>query len=193
MDKNQCIMNILVRLWGKARPPLDRPSPSYHPLICHSLDVAAVGQMLLARWPALRRRLAALMGLEPEHASQLLIHLLALHDIGKFARAFQAKSLEHYPSELFQNLEGKLKSYDHASGGFHLLMNLDGLRKGLPPWNELSLIAAAVMGHHGSPPRGSAALDIADELPGDSRLLLDFFAESVRGLLPPPVVRLDCR
>jgi len=86
----------LAVFWGKARPPVDRPSPSYHPLIFHSLDVAAVGRVLLARWPGLAVRLAAALGLEVEAATTLLIRLLALHDLGKFARRFQAKSPEHY-------------------------------------------------------------------------------------------------
>jgi CRISPR-associated endonuclease/helicase Cas3 len=61
-------------------------------LIFHSADVAAVGQVLLARWPGLAVRLAATLGSEVEAATALLIRLLALHDLGKFARRFQAKS-----------------------------------------------------------------------------------------------------
>jgi Cas3, HD domain len=86
----------LTAFWGKARPPADRPSPSYHPLVFHSLDVAAVGQVVLARWPGLSVRLAAALGLEIEAATALLTRLLALHDLGKFACRFQAKSPAHY-------------------------------------------------------------------------------------------------
>jgi HD domain len=73
----------LTIFWGKARPPADRPSPSYHPLIFHSLDVAAVGQILLSRWPGLAAGLATALGWEVEAATALVIRLLALHDLGE--------------------------------------------------------------------------------------------------------------
>ena len=142
----------LTTFWGKARPPVDRPSPSHHPLIFHSLDVAAVGQVLLARWPSLARHLAAALGLEIEAATALVVRLLALHDLRKFARRFQAKSPAHYDSN-FGSIEHVSTDYDHASGGFSLLKSDSGLREGLPEWAGLSRLAAAVTGHHGAPPR----------------------------------------
>jgi hypothetical protein len=75
----------LTSFCGKARPPIERPSPSYHPLIFHSLDVAAVGQALLSRRSDLAAGLAAALGLEAEATTALLVRLLPLHDVGKFA------------------------------------------------------------------------------------------------------------
>ncbi len=61
-----------------------------HPLVAHALDVAAVA-MLLPRPTA-----AAL-------SRQTLGFFVALHDIGKFSRTFQALAPEHWPG-VVQNL-----------------------------------------------------------------------------------------
>jgi hypothetical protein len=42
----------LLQIWGKARPRDDAVNPC-HPLLYHSLDVAAVGEALLVRDPGL--------------------------------------------------------------------------------------------------------------------------------------------
>ena len=78
----------LTLFWGKARPSADRPSPTYYPLIFHSLDVAAVGWVLLRRWPGLASRLRSALKLELTAGIDLLVRLLVLHDLGKFARKF---------------------------------------------------------------------------------------------------------
>ena len=142
----------LTSFWGKARPPSGRPSPSYHPLIFHSLDVVAVGQSLLARWPDLAGRLATALGLEVEAATALLVRLLALHDPGKFARRFQAKSPAHCDPS-FGSLDHVSTDYGHASGGYALMQSDLDLREGLPEWAGLARLAAAATGHHGTPPR----------------------------------------
>jgi CRISPR-associated endonuclease/helicase Cas3 len=96
--------------------------------------------------------LAAALGLEVEAATALLIRLLALHDLGKFARRFQAKSPPHY-DPTFGPIDHVPTDYDHASGGYSLLQSDAGLREGLPEWPGLSRLTAAVTGHHGAPPR----------------------------------------
>ena len=178
----------LATFWGKARPPTDRPSPSYHPLIFHSLDVAAVGQALLAHWPGLAVRLAAALGSEVEAATALLVRLLALHDLGKFARRFQAKSPVHYNPN-FGPIEHVPTDYDHASGGYSLLQTDPGLREGLPEWAGLARLAAAVTGHHGAPPRMLSDLRAIYHRHGTTAA--HAFAEVLAVLLPSPVSRLD--
>ena len=192
--REQTFFDILCRLWGKARPPEGSNGPAYHPLVCHSLDVAAVGHVLLERWPQLRQRLAGLLGVEEREATQLLVHLLAFHDIGKFARGFQAKVLDHFASELFGSFDGANPQFDHASGGFYIFKGLKELRGGLPEWKELYPLIAAVMCHHGSPPRDQIKCpSLTDMLPHNSCDVVQLFVNSVGELLPPPSVKLDGR
>src|SRR5271166_4311878 len=182
------IWRELASFWGKARPPVERPLPSYHPLIFHSLDVAAVGQALLTRWPGLAVRLAAALGLEVEASTALLIRLLALHDLGKFARRFQAKSAQHYDPS-FGPIEHVPTDYDHASGGYSLLQSDADLREGLPEWPGLSQLAAAVTGHHGAPPRMLADLRAIYHRNGTTAA--HAFAGLLPSLLPSAIPRLD--
>jgi CRISPR-associated endonuclease/helicase Cas3 len=185
--------DLLCRLWGKARPPEGSDGPTYHPLVCHSLDVAAVGKVLLECWPQLRRHLSGLLGVEEPEAAQLLVHLLILHDIGKFARGFQAKVPGLFVSESFGSIDQVVTQFDHASGGFYLLKDLMALRSGLPEWTAMSPLIAAVMGHHGSPPRSSNEFGLTNMLPGNSRGVVQLFVDEVNRLLPPPPVKLDGR
>jgi CRISPR-associated endonuclease/helicase Cas3 len=50
-------LSLLHRFWGKARL-LEGERTSYHPLVYHCLDVAAVGKVLLQQDAQLRQRLA---------------------------------------------------------------------------------------------------------------------------------------
>ena len=79
--------------WGKTAA---RPEGGYdrHPLAYHCLDVAAVGEALMTAHHRLRRTVSDLLELPEDVATRLVRLLLALHDIGKFAPAFQAKRPE---------------------------------------------------------------------------------------------------
>ncbi|MBI6550287.1 CRISPR-associated helicase Cas3' [Xenorhabdus lircayensis] len=78
----------LTRYWGKAKknPYSDE---DYHLLAYHCLDVASVGQLLLAPQKKLTQDLADFLQLSPETLQNLFSFFLVLHDIGKFASAFQ--------------------------------------------------------------------------------------------------------
>lgn len=159
--------------------------PSCHPLIFHSLDVAAVGEVLLQRWPGLARRLASTLGLDEELAAALLVRLLALHDLGKFAPNFQAKSPEHW-NPAFGDINGVTTKYDHASGGYALLGADPELRVGLPDWPGLSPVAAAVTGHHGAPPRSQRDVRVGRI----GRAAAKLFADLIDKLLPVPAASI---
>jgi CRISPR-associated endonuclease/helicase Cas3 len=153
-----------LQYWGKARPQTERVS--WHPLVYHSLDVAASGKVLLQRHDRLRLRLADALGLQNDH---LLLHwmvfFLALHDAGKFSEAFQVQV-----PELFAKLHGqptnRNRSVRHDSLGFLFWQEslgqvvqqenwlgcpagrqeLRSFYKAFEPW------VRAVTGHHGKPP-----------------------------------------
>ena len=149
----------LTAFWGKAQPRPDSPSREpYHPLPCHALDVAAVGRIWLETDSSLTARLARLLGLNGGDLSKLLPPLLAVHDIGKFAAAFQIKAPEQFPKAILcsgnpNHLPGR---YAHDDGGYaflcdhldHLFPNLSG-----DAVHVVGPLLRAVTGHHGVPPR----------------------------------------
>jgi CRISPR-associated endonuclease/helicase Cas3 len=122
-----------------------------HPLIAHALDVAAVARVLAAARP---------IGVAPA----TLGFLVALHDIGKFSRPFQAKAASQWPSVLGP-WPGAVPGARHDELGFALLTGeLAGmLDPVLPPppdgrWragHRMALIRA-LAGHHGRPPGSEA-------------------------------------
>ena len=67
-----------LAFWGKARP---HGAVLAHPVAYHSLDVAACARVLL-------------------DAPALIVALIALHDVGKFSRPFQAFVPSLYPADL---------------------------------------------------------------------------------------------
>ena len=137
--------------WGKAQAMSDA-GPRWHPLVFHCIDVAAVGSQLLRADRSLSERLCGLLGLKEVDLAGLVPYLLSLHDIGKFAKRFQAKAPEHYPSCFNDSPEAH--QYDHASGGFELF-EADSALLSVPlrarrGWR---LPLSAVTGHHGAPPK----------------------------------------
>lgn len=64
----------------------------WHPLILHTLDVAAAADAIIAREPGTtRKRLAEVIGLEWGQARPWLLLLIACHDLGKGCPGFQYK------------------------------------------------------------------------------------------------------
>jgi len=110
----------LRSFWGKAQSENPDHGPAWHPLVFHSLDVAAVGEALLKQSRGLARRLLGLLGLQQEEAVRLTCFLLCLHDIGKFARKFQAKSPAYFPVCFNTRPAGLSGFYDHGAGGLRL-------------------------------------------------------------------------
>jgi CRISPR-associated endonuclease/helicase Cas3 len=77
-------------LWAK----LDESAggvQTYHPLLAHLIDVAAVANALWHRTltPAARRRMARALGLDEEAAARWVAFLAGLHDLGKASPVFQ--------------------------------------------------------------------------------------------------------
>lgn len=143
----------LFSFWGKGRPG-DGPVPS-HPLVAHMLDVAAASAALAHRHP-------------PDVPASTLALLVALHDIGKFSPAFQAKVPALWPNALGVVPASPPPDPGHDTIGLALLREppiaalLDSV---LPGWldGQRVHLLAALAGHHGRPP--------ADEL-GNARRII---------------------
>lgn len=142
-----------LSFWGKAQP-LHPDGPGWHSAAFHCLDVAAVGEALLTRHGGLGDALARLLCLSSAEALRLACFLLCLHDIGKFAKKFQAKAPHLYP-ECFGDDPARVPGrYDHGVGALRLFdadPGLFNLPRGTSNrvWRPL---ISAIFGHHGSPP-----------------------------------------
>lgn len=147
-------MNALS-FWGKAQPLNPDCGPQWHPLPYHCLDVAAVGEALLTRHRGLRQSLPGLLGLPIEEIIPVVCFLLCLHDIGKFAKKFQAKAPALYP-DCFGNDPSRVPGYyDHGAGGLRLF-DADADFFHLPSGSSRRVwrpLVSAVVGHHGAPPQ----------------------------------------
>jgi CRISPR-associated endonuclease/helicase Cas3 len=148
-------LDPLLQLWGKARPAA-QAGPRWHPLLYHSLDVAAVGERLLEARPSAVVQLAARLGWSAEALTRQVVFLLALHDIGKLSRPFQAKVVELWPEPLLGPL-GPAPPRDpgHPVTGTWLLqrMLVSELAVFFPRWSAelIGDLLAPFAGHHGRP------------------------------------------
>ena len=78
-----------LRYWGKTKRDLTEPGDDYHLLAFHSLDVAAVASYYLDCNKKLHTDLSQFLEVDASQLKSLLVFILSLHDLGKFATAFQ--------------------------------------------------------------------------------------------------------
>lgn len=155
-----------LRYWGKASPERDGQSAPCHLLPYHSLDVAAVGKMLLDKDDGLTRRLSHQLSIGKNELHNLVVFSLALHDIGKFARSFQGLAqpmgCNLVPPAGLSYIE-KHDALGARAWNKQLLSSLPGLRENggdpedLDTEDALDLWMGCFFGHHGKPVRGGAA------------------------------------
>ena len=109
--------------WGKARPHPKSRHP-FHPAWAHGLDVAASGRALLRVRPRAFLAIAARLGFRIDDLSCLWLHLLALHDIGKFSPLFQLKVPALYPPGLarLDNVMVERADPGHPAAGLLLMV-----------------------------------------------------------------------
>jgi CRISPR-associated endonuclease/helicase Cas3 len=152
-----------MKYWGKANKGSDVHGALYHLLPYHSLDVAAVGRLLLAPDKALTKNIAALLEMEPQEVTDLFVFFLALHDLGKFSSAFQALFDDPtgylYQAEPNRQYDGK--EYRHDLLGLFFWDEIQGLDELYPrplTYEEegecsqtLMVWMDCVLGHHGKP------------------------------------------
>ncbi len=155
----------IARYWGKADPTYPG-EPKWHPLVYHSLDVAAVAAAWWDASPVVQRTFLAAFNRPFSEATKLrawLLFCVALHDIGKIDVRFQLKAPDAmrlaWPElSLFDVDASVARHFDHGATGFALTLRELGAwgARGTPetrdewrPW------AAAVTGHHGDLPVGN--------------------------------------
>ncbi len=143
------------RYWGKA----EKAEDSYHLLVYHCLDVAAVGQTLLKNNLRLLRKFSWLTGFDEQTCEHWLLLFLASHDLGKFSITFQGLR-EDLLERLQQIKTTKPYTTRHDSLG-HLIWTDVGWKTCLSEemkeyadyWQEIfRFLSNAFTGHHGVPP-----------------------------------------
>ncbi|HAN4077414.1 TPA: type I-E CRISPR-associated endonuclease Cas1 [Escherichia coli] len=176
--------------WGKTRRGEKDGGDDYHLLCWHSLDVAAMGYLMVKRNCFGLADYFRQLGIsDKEQAAQFFAWLLCWHDIGKFARSFQQLYL---PPEL-KIQEGARKNYEkisHSTLGYWLWNHYLSECQELLPSSSLSprklrrvieMWMPVTTGHHGRPPDRMDELD--NFLPEDKAAARDFLLE-IKPLFP---------
>lgn len=184
----------VLQFWGKAQAA-EGAQVGWHPVAYHLLDVAAMADAILRARPIALRRAARLLRLEPDEALRLLVALIALHDLGKFAPVFQAKSPEHWPAALSGTDPTRTVPSHHTADGYALWEQMLSERLAERLWTGgrcvLDVLAMAIFGHHGRPVRAadSARRVVASIFGATARdAAVDCAAMVVDLLMPTPVV-----
>jgi CRISPR-associated endonuclease/helicase Cas3 len=175
----QMSMNLarIFKYWGKAQPEL-ASSADWHPLAFHSLDVAAVAWVMLDRHPWLLKLFADYLNLQHEQAKRVIVLLILLHDVGKFAENFQWMRADLAAAAELTPSNGTTR-HDHVGAVFLLkLINAprderDRVRERLGRWlvdlcggvDAARALTNASCSHHGVPcqPEGDSPWQISDE------------------------------
>ena len=151
----------MYQYWGKASG-VEPCEDNCHLLVFHNLDVAACGHALLHSNPYLADRLATLMALPTPVAVRLVVFLLGIHDIGKFASAFQQLRPDTHEA-LTSEPVGRKFNYRvrHDTLGWMLWQESLGYAFPAPGCSDsmrdftadvLPYWLKPVFGHHGVPP-----------------------------------------
>lgn len=177
--------------WGKASP-LNEDGERYHLLPFHSLDVAACGRALLTLPNFSLKPLADELGWSQSQVESLFVFFLVLHDLGKFARAFQGLVRDLSPN-LVPADDSKRYERRHDTLGWliwkeDIAENFPGKRLPNSDHEFWKIWMRSVVGHHGKPPEetgsgGLIALDASDFFLRQDRLAARSFVAEVEGWL----------
>jgi CRISPR-associated endonuclease/helicase Cas3 len=150
-----------------------------HSVPHHCLDVAASAHTLLPYFPPP-------VTVPPE----AIVALVALHDVGKFSRTFQAKAPALWPTSALGPLTNIPPEFHHVQVGYEMLS--DQLEALVAPlfngWLNSSRqpVLRAVAGHHGSPPLVTGQPTPGPVVCADCLAAALKFTRSVFSLLNPP-------
>ncbi|MDA8051605.1 MAG: CRISPR-associated helicase Cas3' [Rhodospirillales bacterium] len=176
-------LQTFLEFWAKSGRAGD--TVPFHSVAHHCLDVAAAGSALLTAFPP-----------PVPVPPGALAALLALHDIGKFTRTFQAKVEELWPQSLGPFIAPPA-GYPHDDAGFLLLTEqlagrLDPLFRDWPSRAAREPLLRAVAGHHGRPPsEARAVLPRAHACPVSISAAGAFIDAALAAIDPPPLPLLD--
>lgn len=179
----------------------EHDSVNYHLLPYHSLDVAAVAEALLVENTHFTKDLSDLLGINQEQLISLLCFFIALHDLGKFASAFQMLFSDSRPL-LFESKPG-IKPYDgknfrHDRLGFYFWQQIEELvleyitaAEDLDDeddaFDALQVLAELVLGHHGKPINTNAVVESKSFLEKQNEEAAEVFVKEILALFEPKI------
>ncbi|MFZ5503083.1 MAG: CRISPR-associated helicase Cas3' [Pseudomonadota bacterium] len=157
---------LVFQYWGKADDN-SLATLNWHPLVYHSLDVAAVGTFYLNQ-SSLIKACCNLLDCAQQDFLSWSAFLIALHDLGKFSEAFQSQRPDLILA--LQQREPnptKIDSERHDSLGFWLwdeclvddVLPELGIDASRSTQRSLKHWLRAVTGHHGMPPKPNGYVD----------------------------------
>ncbi|MDR2092113.1 MAG: CRISPR-associated helicase Cas3' [Azoarcus sp.] len=180
--------------WGKAGKDTPEDGARCHLLAYHSLDVAAVGYEYLTRSETFGGLLSAYFPITDKTIFRdWLAFWLSLHDLGKFAQAFQEQRLD-----LVQALQGEIRAFRktyntrHDTLGWLLWKEQMENKIGAGRWFDeastflscelLDAWVEAVTGHHGRPPEMLSGATCGSHFHPDDMLAAWDFVLALRDL-----------
>lgn len=157
---------IAFALWAKTGP-VDAPE-TFHPLICHMLDVAAVARVMWTESLSHRQReeLTRRLGWD-NHADALVSWLAGAHDIGKAEPTFQAKANSHLARLTALGFVFPRRASQNIRHGTVSAITLGPIVDGGEALARSTSPAAAIIGGHHGTPIDRVALMHIDELPDE--------------------------
>lgn len=153
--ESRCVaQDWIARYWGKARAALDS-GPKWHPLAYHMLDVAAVAGELLEVRPVSRARLRQIFKSDDTALIPFFSFLAAIHDTGKFARAFQCKVPEFWGEAQLSPRPDFNEANHHDADGWSFWRGPASKSLRAAVWRgddePLDRLLVASIAHHGRP------------------------------------------
>ncbi len=160
----------IYQYWGK-KSPSENDSDIFHLLPYHSLDVAAVCKAYLSNNKSLLTDLSLFLSIEKDELISLLCFFFALHDLGKFASAFQGLAAPCnaliQPDQKVWKYDSTLAKHDRLGAYFWqindenilelIMSDADDEEDAL---DSIEILMNVVLGHHGHP----ISLDTTREL-----------------------------
>ncbi|MGO4893178.1 CRISPR-associated helicase Cas3' [Flavobacterium sp. W21_SRS_FM6] len=191
------------KYWGKAKKDPTNGGADYHLLVYHCLDVAAVGMLLLAPEKKLTRDLADFLSVSPKQLQNLFCFMLVLHDLGKFASAFQQLYLHNNDCLLKPRCRNPYdgKNFRHDRMGLFFwddlktskltqLLDIEHLHPRLERkaiYDSLMVLVNCVLGHHGQPINTKNKNEIEDFTESHNTEAAQLFVEQMFELLQPDI------
>ncbi|MBU1168601.1 MAG: CRISPR-associated helicase Cas3' [Proteobacteria bacterium] len=177
----------IFRYWGKYN------NESWHPVLCHMLDVGIVAHELFYGLPnSIKKRLEGVFGLSEMKLLNLIAFFAALHDIGKISPGFQKKN-----TQFFNILHESGHQFPEASETLHGQVSLDILpdllMDELGCSEDLALGFSSILAAHHGVFAGEEGFGSGDGPWKDGRLsvmkyLSDLFEiDSLAGVNTPPI------
>ncbi len=178
--------------WGKAT------NDSWHPLIYHMLDVAAVGVTYLQQNPQMIKQFTRGIKLDDKCFLDLIGFLLALHDLGKFTPEFQIKN-QRVIQALGREYHNVIHRGHHTNIGmviwnqfvssryFAHTKKSKFLSKNDSPSKDIVYWVASTIGHHGVPVELRADYEsilLQEAVPDEIRCEINSCIEDLEKIFP---------